>query len=55
MMYEIPSDNSIGICTVTKDVVNKTGEPELVYRDTTVPRKAISQKRMKKERPGEIA
>ena len=55
LMYEIPSDNSIGICTVTKDVVNKTGEPELVYRDTTVPRKAISQKRMKKERPGEIA
>ncbi|MCI8269790.1 MAG: ATP-dependent Clp protease ATP-binding subunit ClpX [Lachnospiraceae bacterium] len=54
LMYEIPSDSSIGICKVTKDVVNKTGEPELVYRDTTVPRKALSQRR-KKDRPGEIA
>ncbi len=54
LMYEIPSDSSIGICTVTKEVVNKTGEPELVYRDTTVPRKAISQRR-KKDRTGEIA
>ena len=54
LMYEIPSDSSIGICKVTKDVVNKTGEPELVYRDTAVPRKTISQRR-KKDRPGEIA
>ncbi len=54
LMYEIPSDSCIGICTVTKEVVNKTGEPELVYRDTTVPRKAISQRR-KKDRTGEIA
>ena len=54
LMYEIPSESSIGICTVTKGVVNKTGEPELVYRDTTVPRKTISQRR-KKDRSGEIA
>ncbi len=54
LMYEIPSDSSIGICTITKDVVNKTGEPELVYRDTAVPRKTLSQRR-KKDRPGEIA
>ena len=33
LMYEIPSDNNIGICTITKDVVDKTGEPELVYRE----------------------
>lgn len=37
LMYEIPSDNNIGICTITKDVVDKTGEPELVYRDAAVP------------------
>ena len=54
LMYEIPSDSSIGICKVTKGVVDKTGEPELVYRDTTVPRKTLSQRR-KKDRPGEIA
>ena len=30
LMYEVPSDNTIGICTITKDVVDKKGEPELV-------------------------
>ena len=33
LMYEIPSDDSIGICTITRDVVKKAGQPELVYRD----------------------
>ena len=54
LMYEIPSDNNIGICTITRDVVDKTGEPELVYRETAVPRKTLSQ-RLKKETSGEIA
>lgn len=54
LMYEVPSDSTIGICTITKDVVDKTGEPELVYRDTAVPRKTLSQ-RLKKEKPDEIA
>ena len=54
LMYEIPSDNNIGICTITRDVVDKTGEPELVYRDTAVPRKTLSQ-RLKKETSDEIA
>lgn len=54
LMYEIPSDSNVGICTITKDVVDQTGEPELIYRDTAVPRKTLSQ-RLKKEKPGEIA
>lgn len=54
LMYEVPSDDSIGICTITKGVVDKTGEPEIVYRETTVPKKTRTQ-RLKKERPGEIA
>ena len=54
LMYEVPSDNTIGICTITKDVVDKKGEPELVYRDTAVPTKSLGQ-RFKKDRPGEIA
>ena len=54
LMYEIPSDNNVGICTITKDVIDRTGEPELVYRDTNVPRKNMSQ-RLKKEKSGEIA
>ncbi len=54
LMYEVPSDNTIGICTITKDVVDKAGEPELVYRDTAVPKKTRGQ-RFKTDRPGEIA
>lgn len=53
MMYEIPSDDNVGICTITKGVVDGTGEPELVYRDTAVPQNKA--RRLKKERPGEIA
>jgi len=54
LMYEVPSDNTIGICTITKEVVEKAGEPELIYRDTAVPKKTLGQ-RFKKDRPGEIA
>ena len=54
MMYEIPSDDNVGICIITKGVVDGTGEPELVYRDTAVPQASKAQ-RLKKERPGEIA
>ena len=54
LMYEVPSDNTIGICTITKDVVDKAGEPELVYRDTAVPKKTLGQ-RFKTDRPGESA
>lgn len=54
LMYEVPSDSNIGICTITKDVVDKTGEPELIYRDTAVPRKSFAQK-LRKDKTGEIA
>ena len=54
LMYEVPSDSSIGICTITQGVIDKTGEPEIVYRDMAVPKKTLSQ-RFKKDRPGEIA
>lgn len=54
VMYEIPSDNTIGICTITKDAIDGTGKPELVYRDTAVPRKSLSQ-RLKKDKTNEIA
>ena len=54
IMYEIPSDSSIGICTVTKDAVEGKSEPELVYRENTVPRKSFTG-RLKKDKTGEIA
>ncbi len=53
IMYEIPSDDTIGICTITKDVIEGKGQPEIVYRDTAVPRKMTS--RLKKDKTGEIA
>ncbi len=54
LMYEIPSNSGIGICTITKDAVQKKGEAELVYRDVAVPKKSLA-KRFRKERTGEIA
>lgn len=54
LMYEIPSNDNIGICTITEPVVNHEGEPEIVYRDTAVPRKSLIQRR-KKDKAGEIA
>ena len=54
IMYEIPSDSSIGICTVTKEAVEGKSEPELVYRENTVPCKSFTG-RLKKDKTGEIA
>lgn len=54
IMYEIPSDSNIGICTITKDVVDQEGEPDIIYRDTTVPRSSMAQK-LRKDKTGEIA
>ena len=54
IMYEIPSDSSIGICTVTKEAVEGKSEPELVYRENTVPRKSFTGC-LKKDKTGEIA
>ena len=46
LMYEIPSDDTVGICTITKDVIDKTGGPELVYRDAapTTARKSVADR-----------
>lgn len=56
LMYEIPSDDTIGICTITKEVINKTGQPELVYRDMppAAARKPLSE-RLRGGKTGEIA
>lgn len=40
MMYEIPSDPNIGICTITKETVDG-GEPDIVYRDKSARTKKI--------------
>ncbi|MBQ8327044.1 MAG: ATP-dependent Clp protease ATP-binding subunit ClpX [Lachnospiraceae bacterium] len=33
LMYRIPSDDTIGRCVITKEVVEGTGEPTIIYRD----------------------
>ena len=57
LMYEIPSDDSIGICTITKAVVDKTGKPELVYRDVppAPARKSLGDRLRAGNKGGEIA
>lgn len=54
VMYEIPSDDTIGICTITGDVVDGISEPEITYRSTAVPKKVKSRK-LQKEKDGETA
>ncbi len=54
LMYEIPSDSSVGIVTITKEVVDGTGKAEIVRRDTEVPKVSFGQ-RFRKEKTGEIA
>ena len=48
VMYEIPSDPFIGICTINKEAV-LGGQPEIVYRDRTVPAKAAKPRKGKSE------
>ncbi len=36
IMYEIPSDDTIGRCLITKEVVEDGAQPQLTYRDTEV-------------------
>ena len=50
MMYEIPSDPNIGICTITKETIDG-GEPDIVYRDKSV----RSKKRKETDENSEIA
>ncbi len=54
LMYEIPSDGTVGICTITKEVIDGSGGADIVRRDTEVPKMPFARK-FKKDKPGEIA
>ncbi|MBE5923416.1 MAG: ATP-dependent Clp protease ATP-binding subunit ClpX [Lachnospiraceae bacterium] len=54
LMYEIPSDDTISKCIITKETVEGTGQPEIIYSDTPRPRKTFV-KRHSKKNSGEIA
>ncbi len=54
LMYEVPSNEEISKCVVTKETVEGTGEPEIVYSDSPRARKNFTKRHHKKNN-GEIA
>jgi len=54
LMYEVPSNDEISKCVVTKETVEGTGEPEIVYSDSPRARKNFTKRHHKKNN-GEIA
>ncbi|MBQ8084625.1 MAG: ATP-dependent Clp protease ATP-binding subunit ClpX [Lachnospiraceae bacterium] len=54
LMYEIPSDESIAKCIITKETVEGTGQPDIVYSDVPRPKKTFTKRHAKKN-SGEIA
>ena len=48
LMYTIPSDDLVESCTITKETVDGSGEPELTYHDQPVTKKTVTRKRQKK-------
>jgi len=54
IMYIIPSDENVGICTITGDVVDGEGSPGITYRTTDVTKKNKKTKIITKD-DGETA
>ncbi len=54
LMYEIPSDEMISKCIITKETVEGTGKPDIVYSDVPRQKKTFSKRHAKKN-SGEIA
>ena len=54
LMYTVPSDNKIEKCIITKEAVEKTAEPTIIYSDKPVNRKNVGKKHSSKNN-GEIA
>ena len=54
LMYTVPSDNKIEKCIITKEAVEKTAEPTIIYSDKPVNRRNIGKKHSSKNN-GEIA
>ena len=54
LMYEVPSNEEIVKCIVSKEAVEGVGDPEIIYSDSPRPRKSFL-KRHTKQNNGEIA
>lgn len=55
IMYAIPSDETIGKCTITRETVEGIEKPTLVYRDTDVPSGKKERNRRFLSKNGETA
>ena len=54
LMYEIPSEEDIKVCRITKAVIEEGAEPELIRSDNPVQKRAV-KKHSKKSNDNEIA
>lgn len=54
LMYEVPSNEEIAKCIITKEAVDGSGSPEIIYTDSPRARKSFV-KRHSKKNSGEIA
>ncbi|MCM1500104.1 MAG: ATP-dependent Clp protease ATP-binding subunit ClpX [Clostridium sp.] len=54
LMYEVPSNEEIAKCIITKETVDGSGSPEIIYTDSPRARKSFV-KRHSKKNSGEIA
>lgn len=54
-MYQVPSDNKVAKCIITKDAVEGTGMPQLVYSEEEKAKKLIANKKAIKKNSNEIA
>ena len=44
-MYEIPSDDRVAKCVITKEVITDGAQPEITYSDNPAEKKQIKKKR----------
>ena len=54
-MYEVPSDTLVCKCIITKESVEGTGKPTIIYAEDDKPKKAIGSKKAVKKNSDEIA
>ena len=50
LMYEIPSDDKVAKCVITKEVITDGAQPEITYSDNPAEKKQIKKKRSVKNR-----
>ena len=47
-MYEIPSDETVASCTITRETVEEGADPIRTYHEEPAPKKPVPRKKKKK-------